>query len=261
MKRWWIAAAVAALLLGGARGARAQSGPSAGPLPEPVPDASCPKLVPGPLPSTLAPPGPDNGLSLPPSVPTAWERGPQPESAAYFNIGGLIMKRSNASSVPLVYRDTGPVQAQGSGFVPPLAQRAVVVDAKDFSSGTFGGMQFTGGYFVDNNGFEVTFSYLFDQTSTSDVNAPGQIFVPFMNPPAGFAGNNGLWLQADHANVSLQHKQFTAEANYRWWERSETGFEGICGFRYFQYQENLNLTVDHSQSIAAGSDPTLQSAD
>jgi hypothetical protein len=186
MKRWWIAAAVAALWLGEVGVTRAQMGPASGPIPEPAPD--CPNLVPGPLPSNLAPPGPDNGLGLPPSVPTAWQCGPLPESAAYFHVGGLFMKRKNDSSVPLIFTDTGALRPQGSGFVPAPPTRAVAVDANQLNNDYGGGMQFTAGYFVDNNGFELTFWYLFNQTATSNIVAPGQIFVPFANPPVGFTG-------------------------------------------------------------------------
>src|SRR5205823_6084289 len=65
----------------------------------------------------------------------------------------------------------------------------------------------------------------------------------FHNAPAGFEGNNGLWLQADQVNIHFGSSLAGAEANFRYWANAGGPFEGIVGVRYLEHNEFFNLTT------------------
>src|SRR5262245_44921274 len=102
MKSWWIGMALVAMCVG--QSARAQN-PPGGLLPEPAPVAPSgghgtldQQWVPGPLPGASAPPGPEESLSLPADIATAWGKGPIPESGFYFHVGTQALMRQRPGS-------------------------------------------------------------------------------------------------------------------------------------------------------------------
>src|SRR5690348_4685781 len=109
MKKWWIGAALAAMCVG--ESAWGQGPPAGGALlPEPAPVAPCgpppPQMTPGPLSGGLAPPGPCDALTLPADIPTAWGKGPVPESALYLSLGSLGFQRQRPGHRDLVVDET-----------------------------------------------------------------------------------------------------------------------------------------------------------
>jgi hypothetical protein len=249
MKRWWIGAALAAMCVG--QSAWGQQPPGdGGQIPEPAPVAPCPpqgpQLFPGPLTGPNAPPGPGDALSLPASLPTAWGKGPMPESGCYFSIGSSGLQ----------------FQTPGHSLIA-LDQGRVVANTHDVDPPTQWGVRATLGYLYDDSAIELTGYYLPPVTTTSGFVDPGLVNVLFINPPSGFLGANGtsLFLGADAVNVSLQTSLGNAELNYRWWSRSTTSLEGIVGFRYVEVQERARVATDASRTVEALTgifDPTLQ---
>jgi hypothetical protein len=233
MKRWWIGAAVAAMCVGQSAWAQQPSG-GGGPLPEPVPAAVCPpqpQFVPGPLTGAGAPPGPGDALSLPASLPTAWGKGPPPESGAYFHIGAMGLQRQRPGHGEIARRDIDDREA---------------LDTNDISPPFQWGPRFTFGYLYDDQALELTGFYLPNVTtavSRSDLTVTS-LSSFFNNLPGNFQGPDGLGLlaRADSLSLSLQTALGDAELNYRWWSRAFTGFEGIFGFRYVDYQERARIS-------------------
>jgi hypothetical protein len=247
MKTWWIGAVAAAVCV--AQSAMAQSPPGGGVLPDPVPVAPCPPnldFMPGPMTSANAPPGPDTGLSLPADIPTAWGRGPVPESAAYLHLGALGLMR----------------QDPGHGVIASLdnASRPSLT-AHDLDPDYAWGVRATFGYLCDDAAIEVTGFYIPEQTTTASLAALprpdfGQFTLPFKNSPANLLGptGEGLLSHADSVTARLRSTLGDAELNYRWWSRAFTPVEGIFGFRYMNVQERASITAD---STITGADSGL----
>jgi hypothetical protein len=247
MKKWWIGAAVAAMCVG--QSVRAQDAPG-GALPEPVPVAPCPgnlDFLPGPLTGATAPPGPDTGLTLPADIPTAWGRGPMPESAAYFSLGGMGLMRQ---------RPGGAVIAQVGQ--PPAT--VPVLTTNDLDPPYFWGGRATFGYLCDDAAIELTGFYLPEQSSSASFIDPGQLNLFFHKTPAGFQGPSGAGLltRADAVVLDLKTSMGDAELNYRWWSRAFTGTEGILGFRYMNVQERADITAGSVTSGQASGLPPQQ---
>jgi hypothetical protein len=249
MKKWWIGAALAAMCVGQSARAQYPAG-DGGPLPEPAPVAPCPpqgqRFMPGPLTGASAPFGPGDALSLPASIPTAWGRGPVPESGAFLSLGGMALRRQAPGHRTYVTDDGREVL--NTHFIDPAFQP---------------GGRLTFGYLCDDAAIELTGFYLPDYTKSVSAEHGGRLNGPFVNPPAGFGGANGtsLWLGADADTLSLQSALGDAELNYRWWPRSYTGLEGIIGFRYVELDERGRLFTNGgltTQAMTGMQDPTLQ---
>src|SRR5262249_32921099 len=66
----------------------------------------------------------------------------------------------------------------------------------------------------------------------------------FINPPLGFEGDNGLWLQADRIRLTEETALGSAEINIRTFSKIETGIEPMIGFRYINFQERFSFLTD-----------------
>jgi hypothetical protein len=245
MRTWWIGAAVAAMCV--AQSARAQTPHGGGVLPDPVPVAPCPPnldFLPGPMSSSTAPPGPDTGLSLPADIPTAWGRGPVPESNAYLHLGALGLMR----------------QDPGHGVLATVegASRPALT-SHDLDPDYAWGVRATFGYLCDDAAIELTGFYLPEkQTDASVAAIPlfGRYTLPFTDVPGNLVAPNGesLLSRADRVSEQLRSSLGDAELNYRWWSRAFTPVEGIFGFRYMNVQERASVTAD---SAISGADSGL----
>src|SRR5206468_12753128 len=84
----------------------------------------------------------------------------------------------------------------------------------------------------------------------------------FVNPPVGFEGDNGMWLQADRVRTSFTTAMANTELNYRYWNKAVVEAELILGVRYIDLQEKLRIyTGDDGitvQDIFGNPDPTRQ---
>ncbi|HEX5273052.1 MAG TPA: BBP7 family outer membrane beta-barrel protein [Gemmataceae bacterium] len=239
MKKWWIGAALAAVCV--SQSARAQLPPGGGVVPDPVPVAPCPApggpgnldFVPGPLNGTTAPPGPNDGLSLPADVPTAWGRGGTPESGAYLTLGALGLMR----------------ERPGHGIIAEFNGQPALT-THDLDPDYYWGGRVTFGYLCDDAAIELTGFYVPEQETAVLSYAPNQLTLPFRNNPLGFEGPTGAGLltRADSVALRLKSSLGDAELNYRWWSRTTTGPEAIIGVRYMNVQERADITASSVQS-------------
>jgi hypothetical protein len=249
MSRRWMGVA----LLMGWLGAVA-SAPAQAPVPEPLPCA--PSTVPtagpptppyeGPLPPQAAPHGPPDCMVLPDSIPGAFTNCPPAEECStYFYLGarGQQRQRPGHGSVAVIDRldptnlDTGAV---------PQAERFLtsVLSYNDVSPAWGGGIEGTIGYTWGDNSLELTGFYIFDRAASAQKDDPGRLDLPFTHPPLGFEGDNGLWLQADRARITLTESMGNAEFNYRYDNQAITAAELIFGIRYTEMKERLDIFTD-----------------
>jgi Putative beta barrel porin-7 (BBP7) len=92
-----------------------------------------------------------------------------------------------------------------------------------------------GDYAIEFGGF-----YIAQQTSFKQIEDKGSINAPFANPPLGFEGDNGLWLQGDVFKASLSDQIGSAELNFRKWNLGCPYISSMCGIRYFDVLERFN---------------------
>src|SRR5262249_55828168 len=163
MKRWWIGAALAAMCVG--QSAWAQYPPGGGGLlPEPAPVAPCPppdggqRFMPGPLSSDSAPQGPQDALSLPADIHTAWGKGPVPGSAAFFSLGMMGLQRQGPGRSVIAY-DNSTTNNSASMFDPGF----VALNTTNLDPALNWGIRGTIGYLFDDAAFELTGFYIGDQ--------------------------------------------------------------------------------------------------
>ncbi len=265
MKRRWVGAAVLAGCLGLAPAARAQSGP----LPEPIPFCPPPAapcgtpVAPGPLSTATAPPGPCADLSLPNDGSGAFPcQCTEPEEACYFSVGAEMLQRQNLATGGVI-AVLDPSGSRIDTGIPPPANSTPIQSLSDIDPHYNAGPRATIGYlFNGNQAVEVGGFYIFQNNPTAAVANPGRVDLPFFNPPLGFEGDNGLWLQADRTTTTFSSVLWTLEANYRYTDAAVTGAELIAGVRYLDLDERLsNFTDDDGISfplVTGRPDPTRE---
>lgn len=254
MMRRWVGAAVMAGCLGLVQAARAQfppvgpGGPARPPEPipvgaaqAPVPDSE-PNLVPGPLTPQLAPEGPPDSLSLPADGTGAFpSKATEPDSGTYFHIGALMWRRENSSSGVIAVQDP---QNLDTG-TPPPAGAPVLQRFDNIDPGYNAGITATlGALWNGNECLEATVFYTFQGRNTSSLADPGRIDSFFVNPPLGFEGDNGMFLQDDRLSTTLTSQLWGAEVNYRYADPALSEAELLLGVRYLDLFEKLGSTFD-----------------
>jgi len=207
-----------------------------------------------------APPGPCDELGLPDSVPGAFMNCvPNIEQACYFNIGAQGLRRQGLSNLVFAYRS--PTNLDTGAF--SLSQSLTGPERfSDLHPDLAWGPRVTVGYLWGNHSIEASGFYLPENTSALDLRTSGGLNAFFVNPPLGFEGDNGLWLQADRIRVSLRSTLANAEINYRYWDSALTGAELILGVRYADVREKLGIFTDDDgltvQNIFGFPDPLRQ---
>jgi hypothetical protein len=270
MIRRWLGAAAVAGWLGLGAAAHAQYLPStagaARIMPEPMPcgpgggapPAPQPNLIPGPLTTETAPPGPCPDLSLPANHMSAFqcENWP-PDCAFYVNVGAMALQRQQlGKGAVAVFDDFAGGLDTGTPGIPfaPVAQRF-----KDVVPGMDWGLRGTVGYIFGDQAVELTAWGTFMRSQSQLVDNPGNIDVFFHNPPLGFEGDNGLWLQADRVTTTFMSGLFNGELNYRCWNGGIHGLEFIAGVRYLDQREKLSIYTNDDdltlESVGRPPDP------
>lgn len=248
----WLGAVLLAGWLAPSQGA-AQYLPSAvgaARMPEPLPVGACPSptpnLVPGPISPLAAPPGPKEDLSLPANHSSAF----QCEEFAvhpnlYFHAGTQFLQRQRLGHQVAIYTDgLGAAQLDNGVNINPNAFQPVL-DSNGLVSQMVGGVKAAMGYLWDNYGVELSGYYIpLRSTDSFVVGDPFQLNSFFINPPPGFQGNNGLWLQGDRAGYTLENTIWNAELNVRYYSKAVTGLEPILGIRYLDQRERYGITFD-----------------
>jgi Putative beta barrel porin-7 (BBP7) len=251
MTKWWLSVALIASWLGQAALAPAQYIPSpvgAARMPDPTPLAPSisgkpqPPLVDGPITPMQAPPGPPSALSLPANHDGAFIcEEPQADEAVYFSAGGLALMRQGLKSVPIATADTlsGRIETGLANFSGPEVENLNSL-GHPYNFGITG----TLGYFWNSMAVEASGFYIFESTKSLSAASGGQLNVPFINAPTAFAGDTGLWLQADRVTTTFRSTLGGAEINYRYSNRAFIDTELVMGFRYLDLRETLGIFTD-----------------
>src|SRR5262249_19432614 len=244
MTRRWMGVALIAGWLGLGAMARAQSmAPTpygAARMPEPIPcGPPSPDLIPGPLSPQMAPPGPPDCLSLPAGHSGAFqcEEFVQ-DNHVFFHAGAMMLQRQRLGHGPVAVFDPNASGIDTGLRPPPKSPKAV--DFNDVVPNLSYGPSGTLGYlWNDSHSIELTSYYVAGNTGTDTTTLQGRLDAFFFNPPRGFEGNNGLWLQADVIKTKVRDTIWNSEINYRYTEKALTTAELILGVRYLQVQDQL----------------------
>lgn len=253
MRTKWLAAALILGCLGSLAPVHAQYLPTASgqPASEPIPyrisgAPAAPPAPPGGMGMGGAPMPGAADLSLPSYIRNASDPPYAPDHGFYTYIGALGLQRKRMGHGVIAVQDPNNVD---SG-IPP-APRPILPVEQTFNyvnpSLTWGVAATIGCYF-EGSALEFSGFFLPESRSLYETLDPGRIDVLFFNPPVGFQGNNGLWLQADRLRTTLLTQLANGEANFRLWmddnEMLVTWPELIIGLRYFDSQETLEIFTD-----------------
>jgi len=272
MFKKWMGVALLTGWLGQGTAAQAQYLPSpvgAARMPEPLPcpPTNLPNLVPGPISPLDAPKGPPDDLSLPDNVENAFPCDRYPlENHYYFHIGSQALQRQNPGHQVIVFQDsadtTGGLKL---GFVPPPQNVVPVQDLNNITPTMNFGVKGTIGYLMEEKGCAIELSgfYIPKETKTIGIDNPGRLDSFFFNPPLGFEGDNGLFLQSVRIRTALATSISGAELNYRTFNKAFGGcIEPIFGVRYINLHENFSIfTGDDDLTFVQANgtpDPTRQ---
>jgi hypothetical protein len=264
MNKWYVSVALLAAWLGQAGTATAQSiptpyGAARIPTSEPIPCGQTPNLVPGPISPLGAPPGPPPGYDYPADHTSAFQCEEYVrDEHCFFNFGVVGMMRQKLGTGPIAFQDP---QNLDTGVFPQGSQPTLTT-LNDLSSRYDWGPKATIGYLWQNESIEFTGFWIPKTGSTFDTVMPGRVDLFFFNPPVGFEGNNGLWLQADRVTTRFNYEVYNGEINYRYTNAGVLESELILGVRYLQLQEQLGIFTDDDGISLPGPggvpDPTRQ---
>jgi hypothetical protein len=248
---------VAALWLGAPIPARAQFLPTNCPppaMPEPMPMGAAPNQP--PLPGN-PPPLMDSTMTLGGERSNAWgtdecfDNGPVTSfgegCAWYVTIGSNALRRQNLGHARIAVLDPQNID---TGIPPPL-NAPVAFDAQSLNPVYAWGVIATVGYrWNDYNAVELTGFYIPEQNASREVRRPGRLDQPFFNPPLGFEGDNGMWLQDDRIRITSSTALANAEFNYRCTPCPGYGLDLIAGVRYFDLHDRFtNFTDDDGLTV------------
>ncbi len=288
MSKWWMSITLAALgafattcpaqqfpFMGGGQGGQ-------GGMPEPLPISPAVPTDPiMPMPGYAGNPGmmpldgampmqgyPGNPGGMPPGPlapgagldPRQIPPGPQLSSRWYGGIGYMGLTRGRLDKNSLAVQDN---QSGGIDTGIPFSGGPSLLNGNDISPRI--GSGFTamvgkqwGDYAVEFGGF-----YISQTSSSRQIDDKGSINAPFANPPVGFEGDNGLWLQGDTFRATLSDQVGSAELNFRKWTTWCPYVSTTCGIRYLDVLERFNqymgdddLTV--TNVITGMPDPTRE---
>jgi hypothetical protein len=190
----------------------------------------------------MAPPGPGPDLSISGNSPGAfscddWVR----PAECYASIGGISLKRASLGGGIVTFIDPGNGTDTG---IRPIANRDLNHSALNFNdlSPLFEwGVSASIGYAVDDWAVELSGFYIPQQAKSITATKIGKLDQNFINPPVGFEGDNGLWLQADLVRLREQLALINGELNFRYANRAIGGVEPLIGVRYMDVHELLGI--------------------
>lgn len=266
-KKWMGVALLAGWLVQGTV-VLAQDLPACGPprIPEPLP---CPPpavpgklppyskptlnagkdLVPGPISPLVAPRGPGEDASLPEDIKNAFPcKECETPSHIYFHLGSQAFQRQGLGHrTTAVIDSTNASMGLDTGMAPAQQDEVSVQDQNDLHPRMAFGVKGTLGYLSEELGCAVELSgfYIPQYGKSTTLTNPGQLNSFFINPPVGFEGDNGLWLQADRISTGFSTTQTSVELNVKSFSKIFYGcLEPFVGVRYFHLRERLNVFTD-----------------
>jgi hypothetical protein len=238
MAKWWMGVALAVVVAGQPNAARAQYPP------EPVPCApsSLGGLVPGPLPSSMAPPGPGPDLSIPGNSPSAFSCDDYARhTECYASVGTIAFQRQNLGHGIVAFKDPGNGTDTGIRPTSPHDLNNSALSFNDLHDHLEWGVSASVGYACGNCAIEASGFYIPRSTATKTVTSIGRLDLNFINPPLGFEGDNGLWLQADVVRLRDAIQLGNGELNFRYSDPVIAGIEPLIGVRYMDELEQLSI--------------------
>jgi hypothetical protein len=289
MAKRWIGLTVVALCLGKAADSRAQMPVNAPPSTaaaatanDPLPYGAVPPSAaaapmtandpvpyypsPAQFPGVASPPVmPDPG-ACPPVKGVEVPNGPNAFKDAncgsicgcYFDVGGMALQRERLGHQPIAVQDPSNIDSGN----PPPPHAPLLLDLNQIPMDYQGGVEATLGYRWDCGSVEFHGFYLFRDTTTSSYSNPGRLDSFFYNPPLGFEGDNGMWLQADVMRNEFRSEVGSAEVMGNWWSDTAAVCELSGGVRFLDLTERLtqytgddDLTV---RDINGNPDPTRE---
>ena len=216
-------------------------------MPEPLsytPKKPLPPLIPGPLSPAAAPRGPSPDLSLPMGHPSAFQcEEPAFHHEVYFHLGPMFLQRQRlgrtiVATIDILDRNTLDEVAPGNNFFQePYA------DTNQLNPNPTYGGTFTFGIIGRRSSVELTGFYLPQHTTRRDYLMVGELNLPIPFVPVGFAGNNGLFTDADLVQMTIQSEMHNLELNARHFNPAVLGCEPIIGLRFLHYNERFGLFV------------------
>jgi hypothetical protein len=222
---------------------------------QPAPGVPGPGCVPG-LPSE------ENGHSLNGDTANAWnQENCLDPGNIYVSLGGRTMTRQRLSHLPTTFLDTASGGADTGDPIP--ANAPIFSRLSDIAIRNNYGAQATIGYHWGTSAIELSGFYLWLNDSAKMLAGPtGQLDAPFVNPPLGFEGDAGMWLQDDIIRTSLRTALGSAELNYRWWLGTDSSFSWSLGVRYLDLYERFRFYAGDDDltvfDLNGNPDPTRQ---
>jgi hypothetical protein len=245
MAKWWMGLALVAVVAVQQEAALAQV-PMA--TPEPVPCAPSmldPNTVYGPLPAKLAPPGPCADLSLPGNSKGAFDCiNDATHCEFYASVGAIALQRGRLGHGEVSTLDPG--RGLDTGIRPTLFKdiRNTTLDYSAYVPAMQWGVTASVGVAIDDWAFEGSGFFIGEVNKSKTIINKGKLDLPFFNPPLGFEGDNGLWLQADRVGLSDRIQLASGEFNVRYASKAMAGIEPLIGVRYFDLNERLGIFTD-----------------
>jgi hypothetical protein len=262
MKKWYVTVALLAgwLSLAGTASAQIPTQLGAARIPEPLPCGPTPpqpNLVPGPIDPSATPPVPESGTEFRADHTSAFQCEEfSRDDHCFFNVGSEGWMRQKLGSLNVVSVDPGNIK---NGVVSPGTVPFQTLN--DISQDWNFGVRASAGYVWQNETLEFTGFWIPQSSVDSTASMPGQLDLPFANPPLGFEGDNGMWTHADRVETTFKQNMFGGEINYRYNDAAIVDGELILGVRYFQLKESLGIfTGDDDLTFPTpnGPDPTRQ---
>jgi hypothetical protein len=168
-----------------------------------------------------------------------------PDCGLYFHIGPVALQRQVIGHGTIAFFDPQGTQTGQAIFQSP------VLSFQDLTQPMRWGIGGTFGYFWNGQSIEGSGFLLFNNSKSKTLTATNGLDLPFVNPPAGFGGNNGfLFLQNNSVQYSFRSNLASAEINYRYSSQAVREAELIMGVRYIDQREQIGLSTNQDgQSV------------
>jgi hypothetical protein len=167
--------------------------------------------------------------------------GPQCSTRYYGSIGYQGLMRGKMDHQTRAYQDStaNGVDTGNAYFGGPS-----LFDANELNPRMGSGLSAMIGKQWGSNAVELGGFYISQTTSSKVVQGTAIINAPYFNPPIGFEGDNGMFLQDDVFKATLKDQIVSGEFNWRhfyeWCRPGGPSVSTIAGIRYFDVLETYS---------------------